>query len=97
MIACGGDFSIDCSSTADYHAALGTIIDTEPVKAPEFTFNGIISKEFDIGDYQQDLIALRPSATATRPEWPSVQAFAAASSSNLERSHRTAGSPSLVA
>lgn len=36
----------------DYRTAAGTIIDTKPVKAPEFTFNGIISKEFQIGDFQ---------------------------------------------
>jgi len=36
----------------DYNTALGTTIDTKPVKAPEFTFNGIISKEFQIGDFQ---------------------------------------------
>ena len=36
----------------DYRTAIGTVIDTEPVKAPEFTFNGIISKEFNIGDFQ---------------------------------------------
>lgn len=39
----------------DYNTALGTVIDTEPVKAPHFTLNGIISKRFDIGAYQLKL------------------------------------------
>lgn len=39
----------------DYRTAIGTVIDTEPVKAPHFTFNGIISKAFDIGDFELTL------------------------------------------
>jgi iron complex outermembrane recepter protein len=34
----------------NYSTLLLGVIDTDPVKAPKFTFNGIISKAFEIGD-----------------------------------------------
>lgn len=36
----------------DYRSPLGTIIDTDPLKAPHFTANWILAQEFNVGEHQ---------------------------------------------
>lgn len=36
----------------NFRTPQGLVIDTEPLKAPKFSLNGIIAKSFDIGDYK---------------------------------------------
>ena len=44
--------SINHGKIKDYKTPSGAVIDAEPLKAPHYTFNGIIAKGFDVGQYR---------------------------------------------